>query len=161
MFFFFVCGEHTFRKEVPGYEGMVCQCHHCGNMAAHVQKSNPWFTFCWIVGLISSNSSFSQLTAIAAAYSFVHLRLYRCRMPNLQLPSTARESPRCQGYGQRRRTTTAAMGTSSRRTPRATAYAIRLRWGGRLLPLLCEFANEQWLSARLTYLILRFFSFGF
>ncbi|KAM0386336.1 hypothetical protein ACHAPY_000896 [Fusarium culmorum] len=22
MFFFFVCGEHTFRKEVPGYEGM-------------------------------------------------------------------------------------------------------------------------------------------
>lgn len=49
MFFFFVCGEHTFRKEVPGYEGMVCQCHHCGNMAANVIKSNPWFTFCWIV----------------------------------------------------------------------------------------------------------------
>lgn len=49
MFFFFVCGEHTFRKEVKGYEGMVCQCHHCGNMAANVTKSNPWFTFCWLV----------------------------------------------------------------------------------------------------------------
>lgn len=49
MFFFFVCGEHTFRKEVKGYEGMVCQCHHCGNMAANVVKSNPWFTFCWVV----------------------------------------------------------------------------------------------------------------
>jgi hypothetical protein len=48
MFFFFTCGEHTFRKEVPGYEGMVCQCHHCGNMAGHVIKSNPWFTFCFI-----------------------------------------------------------------------------------------------------------------
>lgn len=49
MFFFFVCGEHTFRKEVKGYEGKVFQCHHCGNMAASVTKSNPWFTFCWIV----------------------------------------------------------------------------------------------------------------
>ncbi|KAG7420858.1 hypothetical protein ACKAV7_000391 [Fusarium commune] len=48
MFFFFVCGEHTFRKEVSEYQGMIFQCHHCGNMAAHVQKSNPWFTFCWI-----------------------------------------------------------------------------------------------------------------
>lgn len=57
MFFFFVCGEHTFRKEVSGYEGMVCQCHHCGNMAAHVQKSNPWFTFCWIVWLLPPSLS--------------------------------------------------------------------------------------------------------
>ncbi|GJN70532.1 hypothetical protein VFPFJ_08974 [Purpureocillium lilacinum] len=48
MFFFFICGEHTFRKEVPGYEGIVCQCHHCGNMSGHVLKSNPWFTFCFI-----------------------------------------------------------------------------------------------------------------
>lgn len=49
MFFFFVCGEHTFRKDVEGYEGMVCQCYNCGNMAGHVIKSHPWFTFCWIV----------------------------------------------------------------------------------------------------------------
>ncbi|KAF6815955.1 hypothetical protein CMUS01_08472 [Colletotrichum musicola] len=48
MFFFFVCGEHTFRKSVEGYEGMVCQCYNCGNMAGHVIKSHPWFTFCWI-----------------------------------------------------------------------------------------------------------------
>ncbi|KAH7321376.1 hypothetical protein B0I35DRAFT_511076 [Stachybotrys elegans] len=48
MFFFFTCGEHTFRREVPGYEGIVCQCHHCGNMAGRVIKSNPWFTFCFI-----------------------------------------------------------------------------------------------------------------
>lgn len=51
MFFFFVCGEHTFRKEVKGYEGIVCQCHHCGNMAGHVIKSHPFFTFCFIVRL--------------------------------------------------------------------------------------------------------------
>jgi hypothetical protein len=49
MFFFFVCGEHTFRKDVHGYEGMVCQCYNCGNMAGRVIKSHPWFTFCWIV----------------------------------------------------------------------------------------------------------------
>ncbi|EQL02901.1 ribonuclease p complex subunit [Ophiocordyceps sinensis CO18] len=48
MFFFFFCGERTFRKEIPGYEGMVCQCHHCGNMAGHVIKSHPWFTVCFI-----------------------------------------------------------------------------------------------------------------
>ncbi|PHH86823.1 hypothetical protein CDD83_9705 [Cordyceps sp. RAO-2017] len=48
MFFFFICGEHTFRKEIPGYEGIVCQCHHCGNMSGHVIKSNPWFTVCFI-----------------------------------------------------------------------------------------------------------------
>ncbi|EFZ03461.1 hypothetical protein MAA_00535 [Metarhizium robertsii ARSEF 23] len=48
MFFFFICGEHTFRSEIPGYEGMVCQCHHCGNMAAHVVKSRPFFTFCFV-----------------------------------------------------------------------------------------------------------------
>lgn len=55
MFFFFTCGEHTFRKDVPGYEGIVCQCHHCGNMAGRVVKSNPWFTFCFIVRLPSSS----------------------------------------------------------------------------------------------------------
>lgn len=49
MFFFFTCGEHTFRKEVDGYEGMVCQCYNCGNMAGRVIKSHPWFTICWIV----------------------------------------------------------------------------------------------------------------
>ncbi|KAI0881516.1 uncharacterized protein GGS22DRAFT_172380 [Annulohypoxylon maeteangense] len=44
----FTCGEHTFRKEVEGYEGITCQCHNCGNWAGHVIKSNPWFTFCFV-----------------------------------------------------------------------------------------------------------------
>ncbi|XXH05967.1 hypothetical protein Hte_012410 [Hypoxylon texense] len=44
----FTCGEHTFRKEVEGYEGIVCQCHNCGNYSGHVIKSNPWFTFCFV-----------------------------------------------------------------------------------------------------------------
>lgn len=45
----FTCGEHTFRREVEGYEGLVCRCYNCGNYAASVVKSNPWFTFCFIV----------------------------------------------------------------------------------------------------------------
>ncbi|KAH6977075.1 hypothetical protein BGZ61DRAFT_530929 [Ilyonectria robusta] len=61
MFFFFVCGEHTFRKEVKGYEGMVCQCHHCGNMAANVVKSNPWFTFCWVPVIPLSFSGYTDV----------------------------------------------------------------------------------------------------
>ncbi|KAI0839146.1 hypothetical protein F5Y06DRAFT_28867 [Hypoxylon sp. FL0890] len=44
----FTCGEHTFRREVEGYEGVTCQCHNCGNWAGHVIKSNPWFTFCFV-----------------------------------------------------------------------------------------------------------------
>ncbi|CEJ88787.1 Putative Rhodopsin family protein [[Torrubiella] hemipterigena] len=48
MFFFFVCGEHTFRSDVEGFEGLTVQCFHCGNMAAHVVKSRPFFTVCWI-----------------------------------------------------------------------------------------------------------------
>ena len=51
MFFFFVFGEHTFRKAVPGYEKLVCQCYNCGNMSGRVLKSHPWFTLCWIVSL--------------------------------------------------------------------------------------------------------------
>lgn len=51
MFFFFIFGEHTFRKAVPGYEKLVCQCYNCGNMSGRVLKSNPWFTLCWIVSL--------------------------------------------------------------------------------------------------------------
>lgn len=51
MCFVFTCGEHTFRKQVEGYESITCQCHNCGNYAGHVIKSNPWFTFCFIVRL--------------------------------------------------------------------------------------------------------------
>ncbi|KAF4121719.1 hypothetical protein GMORB2_1558 [Geosmithia morbida] len=48
MFFFFVCGEHTFQSDVEGYENIICQCHNCGNMSGHVLKRRPFFTFCWI-----------------------------------------------------------------------------------------------------------------
>lgn len=49
----FTCGEHTFRKQVEGYEGTVCQCHNCGNYSGHVIKSNPWFTFCFVVSTLA------------------------------------------------------------------------------------------------------------
>ncbi|KAH8179496.1 hypothetical protein LIA77_01015 [Sarocladium implicatum] len=48
MFFFFTCGEKTFRSELDGYQGIVCQCHHCGNMSGRVLKSRPFFTFCFV-----------------------------------------------------------------------------------------------------------------
>lgn len=51
VFFFFVCGEYTFRSEVKGYEGVICQCHNCGNMSARVIKSRPFFTFCFVVSV--------------------------------------------------------------------------------------------------------------
>ncbi|KAK0731322.1 hypothetical protein B0H67DRAFT_505590 [Lasiosphaeris hirsuta] len=44
----FTCGEHTFKKEVEGYEGVVCRCYNCGNYSGHVIKSHPWFTFCFV-----------------------------------------------------------------------------------------------------------------
>ncbi|KAI7773837.1 hypothetical protein LA080_009829 [Diaporthe eres] len=44
----FTCGEHTFRKQVEGYDGVVCRCQRCGNYSAQVIKSNPWFTFCFV-----------------------------------------------------------------------------------------------------------------
>ncbi|KAI9898983.1 hypothetical protein N3K66_005444 [Trichothecium roseum] len=48
MFFFFTCGEKTFKKELPGYEGLTCQCHNCGNMSGRVLQRRPFFTFCFI-----------------------------------------------------------------------------------------------------------------
>ncbi|KXJ91207.1 hypothetical protein Micbo1qcDRAFT_162828 [Microdochium bolleyi] len=48
MCFVFTCGEHTFRKQVEGYESVTCQCHNCGNYSGNVIKSNPWFTFCFV-----------------------------------------------------------------------------------------------------------------
>merc|ERR1712093_71211 len=48
MCFIFTCGEHEFSKQLQGYEGVLCQCHNCGNYSARVIKRNPWFTFCFI-----------------------------------------------------------------------------------------------------------------
>ncbi|KAL1879344.1 hypothetical protein VTK73DRAFT_7181 [Phialemonium thermophilum] len=44
----FTCGEQTFRKQVEGYEGVVCRCYNCGNYSGRVIKSHPFFTFCFI-----------------------------------------------------------------------------------------------------------------
>ncbi|KAK2068207.1 hypothetical protein P8C59_002863 [Phyllachora maydis] len=44
----FTCGEHTFRKQVEGYENVVCRCYNCGNYSGHVIKNHPWFTFCFV-----------------------------------------------------------------------------------------------------------------
>ena len=53
----FTCGEHTFRKNVEGYEGLVCRCYNCGNYSGSVIKSNPWFTFCFVVSQVLFNSA--------------------------------------------------------------------------------------------------------
>ena len=52
----FTCGEHTFRKDVEGYQGLVCRCYNCGNYSGSVIKSNPWFTFCFIVSHVVFDS---------------------------------------------------------------------------------------------------------
>jgi hypothetical protein len=68
-----------------------------------------------------------QLTIIAAFDSLVNLWLYRCRMPNLQLPSASGEPSRRQGHGKRRSTTATALWPSTGCASRPTTYAIRLR----------------------------------
>ncbi|KAK7962208.1 hypothetical protein PG997_009370 [Apiospora hydei] len=58
----FTCGEHTFRKEVEGYESVTCQCHNCGNWSGHVIKTHPWFTFCFIPVLPLSIHGYQDVT---------------------------------------------------------------------------------------------------
>ncbi|KAK0617985.1 hypothetical protein B0T17DRAFT_591906 [Bombardia bombarda] len=67
----FTCGEHTFRKEVEGFEGIVCRCYNCGNYAGSVLKSNPWFTFCFIPIVPLSIHGYEDIT---------------CRICNFQQP---------------------------------------------------------------------------
>ncbi|KAK6582777.1 hypothetical protein PZA11_005185 [Diplocarpon coronariae] len=40
--------QDEFSKQLQGYEGILCQCHNCGNYSAQVIKRNPWFTFCFV-----------------------------------------------------------------------------------------------------------------
>ncbi|OAA68221.1 ribonuclease p complex subunit [Niveomyces insectorum RCEF 264] len=58
----FTCGEHTFRKEVEGYEGVVCRCYNCGNYSGHVIKTHPWFTFCFIPVIPLSIHGYEDVT---------------------------------------------------------------------------------------------------
>jgi len=134
----FTCGEHTFRKEVEGYEGVVCRCHNCGNYSGNVVKSHPWFTFCFIVSaqtprpLPSDRQPgglqglglvlFPKLTLLLAPHPIVHPRLRGHRMPSLQLPATAQPPARCSGDEERR-------GRDPITTPRrAAAAAWRTAW---------------------------------
>lgn len=58
----FTCGEHTFRKEVEGYEGVVCRCYNCGNYSGRVVKSHPWFTFCFVPVVPLSMKGYQDVT---------------------------------------------------------------------------------------------------
>ncbi|KAB5578281.1 hypothetical protein GE09DRAFT_1089169 [Coniochaeta sp. 2T2.1] len=58
----FTCGETTFRREVEGYEGIVCRCHNCGNYSAKVVKSKPWFTFCFVPVIPLSMKGYQDVT---------------------------------------------------------------------------------------------------
>ncbi|RKU48456.1 hypothetical protein DL546_002304 [Coniochaeta pulveracea] len=58
----FTCGEQTFRREVEGYQGVVCRCHNCGNFSAHVIRTHPWFTFCFIPVIPLSIHGYEDVT---------------------------------------------------------------------------------------------------
>lgn len=121
MFFFFVFGEHTFKKPVPGYEKLVCQCYNCGNMSGRVLKSNPFFTICWIVSplrplfrpspaLPCSSSAApvfpthhpihpAKLTRTPASHPPLDKGVQGRRVPHLQLQAAAREQARRDSHG--------------------------------------------------------------
>ncbi|KAI0467159.1 hypothetical protein F4859DRAFT_495311 [Xylaria cf. heliscus] len=148
----FTCGEHTFRKEVEGYEGLTCQCHNCGNYSAHVIKSNPWFTFCFIVGAsLSTSVSPLQVLLRSSLLYYVYLytkpsgrvqlprptallqRLPRCRLPHLQLCPAAREQTRryehegrWQQHTDAKSTSATGLGRRPAATSRPTAHAIQV-----------------------------------
>lgn len=92
----FTCGEHTFRKQVEGYEGVVCQCHNCGNFNGHVIKSHPWFTFCFIVGHIRALLSLRSLHANIFSQPVIPLSIHGyqdivCNICNFAQPLQARQ----------------------------------------------------------------------
>ncbi|KAG9256108.1 uncharacterized protein F5Z01DRAFT_651090 [Emericellopsis atlantica] len=69
MFFFFVCGEKTIRSKLPGYEGVVCQCHNCGNMSGRVLKRRPFFTFCFVPIIPFSISGYKDISCHICNYN--------------------------------------------------------------------------------------------
>ncbi|KAK3328909.1 hypothetical protein B0H66DRAFT_596519 [Apodospora peruviana] len=80
----FTCGEHTFRKEVEGYEGVICQCYNCGNYRGHVVKSHPWFTFCFIPVIPLSFKGYEDIS---------------CPICNFQQPVSHRPDVQQRRYG--------------------------------------------------------------
>lgn len=136
----FTCGEHTFRKEVEGYEGVVCRCHNCGNYSGHVIKQNPWFTFCFIVSLSRNSVSESGADcATVACDSPLDQGLYRCLVPYLQLSATARASSRRPGYEGRRWRWRRSYDASSARPTGGANERLAESWAGTAA------ADEIWL----------------
>lgn len=153
MCFVFTCGEHTFRKEVEGYEGVVCRCYNCGNYSGHVIKSNPWFTFCFIVSSalsLARRSSFPlrashPVEAFANPIAPTHFvarppaldeRIHRRQLPHLQLQPAAREPARRAGDARRGRSRNAvtestrpAAGTWAWTTATASRNAVWMTGG--------------------------------
>lgn len=93
----FTCGEHTFRKEVEGYEGVVCRCYNCGNHSGRVIKSHPWFTLCFIVSSLPPLAAFFSAFVFAAfLYSTDRVCSLSYRSPSTDtktLPATSATSP--------------------------------------------------------------------
>ncbi|KAI6783135.1 uncharacterized protein J7T54_000637 [Emericellopsis cladophorae] len=69
MFFFFTCGEKTIRSKLPGYEGVVCQCHNCGNMSGRVLKRRPFFTFCFVPIIPFTISGYKDISCHICNYN--------------------------------------------------------------------------------------------
>ncbi|KAL1896882.1 hypothetical protein Sste5346_004516 [Sporothrix stenoceras] len=65
----FTCGEHTFRKEVEGYEGVVCRCYNCGNYSGRVIKTHPWFTLCFVPVIPLSIHGYEDVTCHICNYA--------------------------------------------------------------------------------------------
>ncbi|KIH94291.1 hypothetical protein SPBR_06256 [Sporothrix brasiliensis 5110] len=65
----FTCGEHTFRKEIEGYEGVVCRCHNCGNYSGHPIKTHPWFTLCFVPVIPFSFHGYEDIACHVCNYS--------------------------------------------------------------------------------------------
>ncbi len=146
----FTCGEHTFRKEVEGYEGVVCRCHNCGNYSGHVLKSHPWFTFCFVVRdslpppslaplrffALGGTRAFSPLTYITlvARDPILNPWVRRHTMSHMQLCATSVAPTGCPGHERRRRrrrpiARSTAKWSAARlatATSRSTTYTIRM-----------------------------------
>jgi ribosomal protein S27E len=48
MCLFFVFGEQKYRRSLAGYDNLRVRCYNCGNWNAHVIKTHPFITLCWI-----------------------------------------------------------------------------------------------------------------
>ncbi len=127
----FTCGEHTFRKAVEGYEGIVCRCYNCGNTSGHVIKSHPWFTFCFVVSLRDCVTRFSPASLLTygctlpADNTLYHPRLRGRGVPDLQLRAAPGAQTGRPGHAARRGHRRAAAATRGPAASRRWTSACR------------------------------------